>query len=98
MHISFGEVFLMGSLPEGTLCAYCGVEEAGYIPDGACGPMCPDCLELPEEKACGLRWGRLWPVRIAPLCSALVASDDRGHRVLTDPVISLVVASFIIPA
>ena len=24
----------MGSLPDGTLCAYCGTNPAGYIPDG----------------------------------------------------------------
>ena len=30
----------MGSLPEGTLCSYCGAREASYIPDGACGPVC----------------------------------------------------------
>ena len=37
----------MGSVPEGTLCAYCGVNPAGYIPDGAVGPM---CMNFP--KAC----------------------------------------------
>jgi hypothetical protein len=29
----------MGSMPEGTLCVYCGVHEAGYIIDGCCGPI-----------------------------------------------------------
>ena len=30
----------MGSLNPGTLCVYCGVREAGYIPDGCVGPLC----------------------------------------------------------
>ena len=38
----------MGSLPEGTLCAYCGINEAGYIPDGCVGPVCFD-----GENNCG---------------------------------------------
>ena len=53
----------MGSLPEGTLCAYCGAKPAGYIPDGAVGPMCmgsPEaCFERMEngsvEAVCRLR-------------------------------------------
>ena len=47
----------MGSCPEGTLCVYCGVHEAGYIPDGCCGPVCigkypdgvPDCLDRAKQ-------------------------------------------------
>ena len=42
----------MGSLPEGTLCSYCGVREAGYIPDGAAGPICFE----PDGKCC---WDRV---------------------------------------
>ena len=36
----------MGSLPEGTKCFYCAVNLAGYIPDGADGPMCGDCQHV----------------------------------------------------
>ena len=36
----------MGALPEGTMCAYCDENEAGYIPDGCCGPVCGMCLDL----------------------------------------------------
>ena len=36
----------MGSLPEGTKCFYCAVNLAGYIPDGADGPMCGDCQDV----------------------------------------------------
>tara|TARA_B100000780_G_C20877389_1_gene348993 strand:+ start:145 stop:639 length:495 start_codon:yes stop_codon:yes gene_type:complete len=35
----------MGSLPHGTLCVYCGIREAGYIPDGCPGPICLVCDE-----------------------------------------------------
>ena len=41
----------MGSLPKGTKCAYCGIRESGYIPDGAVGPV---CLE-PDDECC---WDR----------------------------------------
>ena len=30
----------MGTLADGTLCAYCGRNEANYIPDGCAGPVC----------------------------------------------------------
>ena len=51
----------MGSCPVGTLCAYCGKNLAGYILDGAAGPVCmrgPDdlasagvfCEELPSRR------------------------------------------------
>ena len=36
----------MGSLPDGTMCIYCGQEEAGYIPDGLLGPTCGTCSDL----------------------------------------------------
>ena len=35
----------MGSLDRGTTCAYCGARRAGYIPDGASGPMCGRCMD-----------------------------------------------------
>ena len=53
-------IYIMGSLPEDTLCSYCGVHEASYIPDGCCGPLCigewwdfedgvPSCFECGPE-------------------------------------------------
>ena len=36
----------MGSLSDGTLCDYCNVHEAGYIPDGCCGPLCGHCMDM----------------------------------------------------
>ena len=28
------------------MCSYCDEHEAGYIPDGARGPMCGPCMDL----------------------------------------------------
>ena len=36
----------MGSVPDGTMCIYCGQEEAGYIPDGLLGVTCCTCMDL----------------------------------------------------
>ena len=33
-------VLVMGTIEDGTLCAYCGINEAYYIPDGCVGPVC----------------------------------------------------------
>ena len=67
----------MGSLPEGTLCSYCGVREAGYIPEGAAGPICfePDG-ECCWDRGVALGWDvivqerqmRLWKMKIAIIC------------------------------
>ena len=38
----------MGTVQDGTLCAYCGVNEAYYIPDGYAGPFCLG----PEGASC----------------------------------------------
>ena len=35
----------MGSVDPDTRCCYCAVNLAGYIPDGAAGPMCGDCMD-----------------------------------------------------
>ena len=47
----------MGTVEEGTMCAYCAVNEAGYIPDGCVGPTCPDCWDRTLEGRVG-RWRR----------------------------------------
>ena len=38
----------MGTLEDGTLCAYCGINEAYYIPDGCVGPVC----NFPDGVSC----------------------------------------------
>ncbi len=66
----------MGSLPQGTRCCYCGVRLAGYIPDGAVGPMCllgpGNCYNVWEEdgyeKISRLRFNRLLRMRMKQLC------------------------------
>ena len=68
----------MGSLPRGTLCAYCGLREAGYIPDGCVGPVCME----PDDECCydrsqALGWDvivqerlmRLWNLKMILICS-----------------------------
>ena len=54
----------MGSVPEGTLCFYCFEHAAGYIPDGAWGPMCGPCIARllagQADALCRQRWQRLW--------------------------------------
>ena len=68
----------MGSLPRGTLCAYCGLREAGYIPDGCVGPLCME----PDDECCydrsqALGWDvivqerlmRLWNLKMTLICS-----------------------------
>ena len=75
----------MGWLPEGTLCSYCGVRKAGYIPDGAAGPM---RLE-PDGECCwdrrvALGWDvivqerqmRLWEMKIAIICKDRTALPE----------------------
>ena len=70
----------MGTLPDGTLCAYCGVREAGYIPDGCAGPLCMDpddvcCFDLWQsrgwEYVCGLRYERWKAARFGTLAKSV---------------------------
>ena len=77
----------MGSLPEGTLCAYCGAREASYIPDGAAGPLCFEPRgECCYDRALALGWDviirerlmRLWKMRIAVLCKDRTALPTLG--------------------
>ena len=63
----------MGSLPKGTLCSYCGVREAGYIPDGAAGPIGFE----PDGECCwdsGVALG--WDVMVQERQMRLVGSEN----------------------
>ena len=68
----------MGSLPKGTLCCYCGIREASYIPDGCVGPLClgdaDSCYELAEvhgwAAVVSLRLARLWRMLSAKFAKA----------------------------
>ena len=89
----------MGSLPEGTLCAYCGVREASYIPDGAAGPICfAPSGECCHDRALALGWDaivrerlmRLWKVKSAVLCK-----DRTSLPTLGIDTVELNVSSFI---
>ena len=86
----------MGSLADGTLCMYCGVNEAGYIPDGCVGVICftcPDgsdgCFHLKAAVADAMRLTRFanFRFRVLPI--------DVNHP-LNDPTIAMLVASFVI--
>ena len=48
----------MGSLPEGTHCAFCDSPEASYIPDWHMGASCPDCWDRGIEDLDTLRLSR----------------------------------------
>jgi len=76
----------MGSCPRGTKCAYCGVREAGYIPDGAAGPVCFEPQgECCWDRAQDLGWEiivqerllRLWNKKLAGL-----SKDGAAHLTL----------------
>ena len=83
----------MGSLPYGTLCGYCGVNTAGYIPDGQpdgrVEPMCGECQDLGREAFRSQRFApinaRLSPSEVSRIPWARIAgwrSDppDRDRR------------------
>ena len=76
----------MGSLPVDTRCAYCDVNLAGYIPDGAVGPTCMECwLDLGYDQAVQIRLGRrartfliLGRVQLYGYCPAAFVLRDPG--------------------
>ena len=76
----------MGTVEEGTLCAYCGVREAGYIPDGCVGPMCMGkpgcCQEVGEEFG----WSCIDNKRLCRLGRSWIACLARDANVVTQSV------------
>ena len=67
----------MGSHPPGTLCFYCGLREAVYIPDGCSGPVCFDldvgCYDRGQDVGWDVivqeRLMRLWKMKTAMICT-----------------------------
>ena len=91
----------MGTLADGTMCAYCAVEEAHYIPDGCCGPVCGSCLDLGIDKGFGVvydlrlqRWIRAtigWLSPQTPTRPLVIAES-----VLQDPSLALNISQYIV--
>ena len=95
-------IYSMGNIPEGTLCSYCGVHEADYIPDGCCGPLCigerwefedgkPSCDELGWGVA---EYKRLFRF-VASRFKVITKSIDRQNP-LSDQMIMMEIARFVI--
>ena len=91
----------MGTLDDGTMCSYCCAEEAFYIPDGCCGPMCGSCMDLGIERGYDqvnnlrlMRWvrGKLW--RISPRLPT--RAHIGAEAVLHDPQLALQIATFLV--
>ena len=92
----------MGSLRDGTLCAYCDVEEAEYIPDGCCGPVCGVCMDAGIASG----WRQIDLIRhnrwIRALLGNLTAWARRHHRTpteeaLSDPTVAVNIAEYVVP-
>ena len=88
----------MGSVPDGTLCAYCGINPAGYIPDGCVGPVCFDaadgsqsCFDAGYVIMINRRCVRFADSRFKVLRTSL----GQNHP-LSDDAIASLVASFLI--
>ena len=75
--------FAMGPLPDDTLCAYCGNNPAGYIPDGAAGALCFE----PENDCCWdvyvqHGWEDVTRIRVRRCAASLVAPLSKSNRVV----------------
>ena len=91
----------MGTMPDGTMCSYCNAEEAYYIPDGACGPMCGSCMDLGIERGYDQvdnlrlsRWVRAILWRISP--REPTRAHTRAESVLHEPLVALQIAKYLV--
>ena len=88
----------MGSMPQGTLCSYCAVREAGYIPDGAVGPMCMGQAECCYERGCVSGWevimNERW-LRLGRMRSNVLCKDQTAVPTLGIDIVELKVAEFL---
>ena len=90
----------MGSLDRGTMCVYCDRYEAGYIPDGCCGPACGPCLDywLAGDNLQLIRFRRWIQAYIASLTSFKSPPGSIAETVFYDTDLSLRIAGFSIHA
>ena len=90
----------MGSLPDGTMCAYCDQHEAGYIPDGCCGPVCGPCLDnmLGGGRLELIRYSRWLRSHIAWFTSFKHSESSIAEVVFRDTDLCLRIAEFSIHA
>ena len=91
----------MGQMPDGTMCSYCDAEEASYIPDDACGPMCGSCMDLGIERGYDQvynlrlqRWVRATMWRISP--REPTRAQTRAESVLHEPLVALQIAKYLV--
>ena len=93
----------MGSLPEGTLCAYCGINAAGYIPDGCVGPVCFEGDNNCGDLLCDGLWHLMVKRRLALLFGDMLKTltvrlPHRLDTVFNAHAIRLHVASYLFDA
>ena len=90
----------MGSIDRGTMCAYCDQYEAGYIPDGCCGPVCGPCLDywLAGGNLPIVRLRRWLRAHIVPLTSFKHPPVSIAETVLCDTDLCLRIAGHSIHA
>ena len=91
----------MGSLPDGTLCVYCLVHEAYYIPDGCCGPLCGHCMDMGILQGYDRvfmqrleRWVRAKFWRLSP--REPTRPQNPAEAVLHHPLLALHVSQFLV--
>ena len=99
--IWFFRVSSMGSVPENTPCAYCGVPRGGYIPDGAAGPMCAECLDVlcdylerPDERP--ERWRAVQRFRLERFLDTFTVLSVDNELVRLELFLQLTIAEFIV--
>ena len=82
------------------MCAYCDQHEAGYIPDGCCGPVCGPCLDywLGGGRLHLIRYSRWQRSRIALFTSFKHPVATVAEVVFRDTDLCLRIAEFSIHA
>ena len=90
---------ILGSLPDGTLCFYCGKNRAGYIFDGCVGPLCSQpgrtsCYDLSQGPA---GWEGVVLRRLMKFARARFARlAPQRHLVWTDESFTFLIVAFLL--